>query len=114
MARKTGKKRQFDKFGYGALALYAAAMLLLGLSVYGINVTSFVMRINETQRTREQMRTGRMVVVTSDHEQCRAYSFDNQTADVSAEQMMDCEKAMTRDGKGSASLNTFQRGFQNR
>ncbi len=113
MATKPNKPR-FDKFGYGALALYAAGMVALALGVYGVNLTSSGMRINETQRTRAQMRNGRMVVVTGDREQCRAYSFDNQTADVSAEQMVECEKALGPDGKGSASFNIFQHGFQNR
>ncbi len=107
------KKHRFDTFGYGALALYAGLMVLLALSVYGINLTSVSMRLNETERTRAQMRSGKMVVVTSDREQCRAYNFDNQTADVTAEKMLECEKVLPPE-KGSASFNIFQRGFQSR
>jgi len=115
MAQKKKHKSAINRFGYSALALYALGVLLLGLGIYGINVSSLVSRLRESERMREQIRSGRMVVITSDREQCRTYHFDNVTADVTAEKMVDCDNVITPDGKGNNSgFNTFQRGFQNR
>ena len=102
-----------DRFGYGALALYALGILVVALGIYGINVSSLIGRLHESDRMREQMRSGRMVVITKDREQCRTYRFDNMTADVTAEKMVDCENVIAPDGKGNNSgFNIFQRGFQ--
>ncbi len=103
-----------NRFGYGALALYALGILVMGLGVYGINVSSLTGRLHETEQMRAKMRSGRMVVVTPDREQCRTYHFDNVTSEVTAEKMAECENAIGPDGKGSGSFNIFQRGFQNR
>jgi hypothetical protein len=105
-----------NRFGYGALALYALGIVVVAVGVYGINVSSLVARLHETERMREQIRSGRMVVVTGDREQCRTYHFDNVTADVTAEKMVDCENVITPDGRGGhgSGFNIFQRGFQSR
>ncbi|HUI94190.1 MAG TPA: hypothetical protein VLX44_00425 [Xanthobacteraceae bacterium] len=115
MAPKKKHKSEGNRFGYGALALYAFGILVVALGIYGINLSSLIARMHETERMREQMRSGRMVVVTSDREQCRTYHFDNATADVTAEKMVDCENVIAPDGKGNNSgFNIFQRGFQSR
>jgi len=112
---KAKNKGEINKFGYGALALYALGILVMALGVYGINVSSLIARLHETERMREQMRSGRMVVVTGDRQDCRTYRFDNVTADVTAEKMVDCETVIAPDGKGNNSgFGIFQRGFQSR
>jgi hypothetical protein len=115
MAQTKKHKREFDKFGYGALALYAFGILVVTLGIYGFNVSSLIGRLHESDRMRDQIRSGRMVVVTKDREQCRTYRFDNMSAEVTAEKMVDCENVISPDGKGNNSgFNIFQRGFQSR
>ncbi len=113
MAQTQQPKPGINRFGYGALALYALGILAMGLGVYGINVSTLVGRQHETEQMRAKMRSGRMVVVGGDREQCRTYQFDNVTSEVTAEKMVDCENVISPDGKGSGSFNIFQRGFQN-
>ncbi len=114
MAQTQKRRPGVNRFGYGALALYAVGILTMALGVYGINVSSLIGRLHETEQMRTQMRSGRMVVVTGDREQCRTYHFDNMTSEVTAEKLVECENALSPDGKGSGSFNIFQRGFQNR
>src|SRR5215469_13563475 len=97
MAQPKQHKPGVNRFGYGALALYALGILVAALGIYGINVSSLIARLHESERMREQMRSGRMVVITADREQCRTYRFDNVTADVTAEKMVDCENVITPD-----------------
>ena len=114
MAIKTKKKARISRFGYGVLALYVFGVVaMMGLGIYGANLTSLMMRFNESERTRAQIRSGKMVVIMPDREQCRSYHFDNKTADVTAETLVECDKILP-DRQGSESLNTFQRGFQRR
>ena len=115
MAKTNKHESGTNRFGYGALALYALGILVVALGIYGINVSTLIARLHESDRMREQMRSGRMVVVTKDREQCRTYRFDNVTADVTAEKMDECENVMTPDAKGNnGGFNIFQRGFQSR
>src|SRR5215813_10233813 len=90
---KTAKKRasQFNKFGYGALAVYAIGMILFAGSVYGLSLTNLLMKLNATERAREAARTGRMVFATPDRMGCRSYRFDNQTAELGRETVADCD-----------------------
>lgn len=114
MAIKTKKKGRISRFGYGVLALYVLGVVaMMGLGIYGANLTSLMMRFNESERTRAQIRSGKMVVIMPDREQCRSYRFDNKTADVTAETLEECDKILP-ERQGSESLNTFQRGFQRR
>ena len=109
------RKSRINKFGYGALALYAFAIVLTGLGIYGINLSTLMARLNESERIRAQMRTGSMTIVTKDREQCVTYRFDNVTSEVTAEKMVECEGTLGPEGnKNSGSFNIFQRGFQNR
>jgi hypothetical protein len=114
MAATKKHKPESNRFGYGALALYALGILAMALGIYGINVSSLVARLHETERMREQMRSGRMVVITKNREDCRTYRFDNVTADVTAEKMVDCENVLPPDGKNSSGFGMFQRGFHDR
>lgn len=109
--QKPTQKPRFNKFGYGALALYALGILVVGLGVYGANVTNMINRSKESELMRAKMRNGRMVIVNQDREQCRSYHFDNQTSDVTAETVDDCDIPLL-DGRGSGSFGVFQRGFQ--
>jgi len=85
------KKQGFDKLGYGAFALYVALMGVLALGVYGINVTSLRMDQSRSDRERAQVRNGRMLVLTEDRAQCRSMRFDNETAELGREALVDCD-----------------------
>jgi hypothetical protein len=113
------KKRasQFNKFGYGALAIYAVAMILLAGSVYGLSVTNLLMKFNQAERTREAARTGRMVFATPDRMGCRSYRFDNQTAELGQETVADCDEQRGPDLRPPAASGSFgavRDGFNNR
>jgi hypothetical protein len=115
--KKPTKKRtsQFDKFGYGALAIYAIGMLLLAGSVYGLSLTNLLMKFNAADRAREAARTGRMVFATPDRMQCRTYRFDNQTAELGTETTSDCDEQKTPDARPhSGAFGTIRDGFNNR
>jgi hypothetical protein len=110
MAQKT--KKRFDKLSYGALALYVAVMLVLGLAVYGINATSLIMDQNRSDRARAQVQSGRMVIVTEDRTQCRTLRFNNETAELSRETLVDCDSKLGTDSDGSFSV--IRDGFMKR
>src|SRR5579862_4946506 len=115
MAQSKKSKSRVNRLGYGALALYALGMLAAAVGIYGINLSSITSRLHESERVRERMRSGNMVVVTGDRQQCRTYKFDNVTSEVTAEQMVECENALPPDGTDhSGSFDVFQRGFQSR
>jgi hypothetical protein len=104
-------KKRFDKLGYGALALYVALMGCTALVVYGINVTSIIMTRNESDRARAQVQNGRMVVTTEDRTQCRSIRFDNETAELGRETLIDCDAARLRSDSGS-SFSVLHDGFK--
>ena len=107
------KKARFDKLGYGAMALYVSLLAVCGLGVYGINVGTLSMEQNRSDRAREQVRTGRMVVSTQDRTQCRSIRFNNETSELGNETLIDCDaRSLGLDGSGS--YNTFRSGFMNR
>ena len=84
------KKKGFDKLGWGALAIYVSLMGAIVLGVYGINASSMMMDQNRSDRMRQQVRSGRMVVTTADRTQCRTIRFDNETAELGRETLTDC------------------------
>jgi hypothetical protein len=90
MVPKSPPKR-FDKLGYGAFALYVALMGVMALGLYGINVTSLLMDQSRSARERAQVRNGRMLVLTDDRTQCRSIRFDNETAELGREALVDCD-----------------------
>jgi hypothetical protein len=106
-------KKRFDKLGYGALALYVALMGGMGLAIYGINITSIIMNRNESDRARAQVQSGRMLITTADRTQCRSMRFDNETAELDRETMIDCDAARLGSGTGS-SLSILRNGFNKR
>ena len=106
------KKKGFDKLGWGALALYISLMGAMVLGVYGINLSSMVMDQNRSDRVREQVRTGRMVVTTADRTQCRTIRFDNETAELGRETLSDCDVKTRPDS--STSLSIVRDGFNTR
>ncbi len=111
MPRKPQKS--FNKFGYGALALYATLVVALALGVYGINITSVIMDQNRSERARAQVQSGRMLVTTDDRTQCRSIRFDNETAELGRETLVDCEvRRGSQSGGGSFSF--FRDGFNKR
>ena len=106
-------KKRFDKLGYGALALYVALMGGMGLAIYGINITSIIMNRNESDRARAQVQSGRMLITTADRTQCRSMRFDNETAELDRETLIDCDAARLGSGTGS-SLSILRNGFNKR
>jgi len=105
-------RKPFDKLGYGALALYVALMGVMVLGVYGINATSLIMDQNRSDRAREQVRNGRMLVITNDRTQCRSIRFDNETAELARETLVDCDPRQLTDS--GASLGGIRDGFLKR
>lgn len=107
------KKKGFDKLGYGALALYVSLVGVVGLGVYGINVSSDMMDQKRSDLAREQVKTGRMLVGTADRTQCRSVRFNNETAELSHETLIDCDPHLATD-TGSSSLGILRDGFTKR
>ena len=105
-------QKGFDKFGYGALALYVSLVAVVGLGVYGINVSTIRMDQSRSDRARAQMQSGRMVVITEDRTQCRSIRFNNETAELSRETLIDCDGQIGSDSGGS--FNIFRDGFTKR
>ena len=105
-------RKRFDKLSYQALALYVAVMLVLGLAVYGINATSLMMDQNRSARDRARVQSGRMVIVTEDRTQCRTLRFDNDTAELGRETMIDCDPKLGTGSDGSFSV--IRDGFMKR
>jgi hypothetical protein len=115
MPRTKSRNARFNKFGYGVLALYAGAIVMAALGVYGFNVTSLVMSQSRSEQARARVQTGQMVMSTEDRVQCRSYRFDNTTQQLSAETLADCGDRLrsgTRSSGGSFSI--FRDGFVNR
>ena len=106
-------KARFNKLGYGALALYASLVAVVALGVYGLNVTSLIMDQSRSDRVRAQVNTGRMLVTTEDRVQCRSLRFNNETAELSRETLIDCDSKIGADTSGG-SFGIFRDGFINR
>jgi len=105
-------EKRFDKLGYGALALYVSLIGVMGLAVYGINLTGTIMDQNRSDRARAEVQTGRMVVSTEDRTQCRSIRFDNETAELGRETLTDCDVSV---GPGSGgSLGGIRNSFNKR
>jgi hypothetical protein len=102
----------FDKFGYGALALYVSLMAVMALGVYGINVSSIIMDQSRSDRARAQVQSGRMVITTEDRTQCRSIRFDNATVELGRETLIDCDARFGSDSGGS--LGVIRDGFVKR
>jgi len=101
--------------GYGVVVLYGSLIALLGLGIYGFNVSSVLMGQNASERARAQVRTGRMLVTTADRTQCRSMRFNNETAEMSAETLIECDsRPITSEFAPGASLGIFRDGFVNR
>ena len=110
MADKAQKGR-FNLLGYGAIALYVGFLAVVAAGVYGFNVTNMMVLFHSSELAREQMRTGHMVIETEDRSQCRSVHFDNQTSELSAETVTDCDAARADDRNGGGSYGMFRRSF---
>jgi len=106
-------KKRFDKLSYGALALYVALMGGTALAAYGINVTAILMDRNESDRARAQAQSGRMLITTADRTQCRSLRFDNETAELGRETLIDCD-ATRLGGDSASSFSILRDGFNKR
>jgi hypothetical protein len=113
MVRIKARKRGFNLLGYGAIGLYVFLIGVVAAGVYGFNVTSLMLSQSSSERAREQVRIGRMLITTEDRVQCRAMRFNNETSEVSAERLIDCDDARSEDRSGG-SLSLFRDGFVNR
>jgi len=113
MAKKP-KKAKFDKLGYGALALYASLVVVVGLAVYGINMSTNIMDQNRSDRARAQVQTGRMLLTTADRTQCRTMSFNNETIEVGRETLIDCDPNTVATDPSGSTFTTIRDGFMKR
>ncbi len=111
MAQGKARKGRFNLFGYGAIALYVSLLVVAAAGVYGFNLTSLLLALRTSELTRDQMRTGHMVITTDDRTTCRSVRFNNQTSELSKETAMDCDDAKADIG---GSFNLFRNGFRNR
>ncbi len=108
------KKKGFDKLGYGALALYVSGVAVVGLAVYGINVSTTMMDQTRSDRARERVQTGRMLMTTADRTQCRTLSFNNETTEFSRETLIDCDPNTIATDPGGSAFSTMRDGFMKR
>jgi hypothetical protein len=113
MPQARARKMAFDKFGYGALALYGAGMVAMAVAVYGFNLASVVRDLTDSDRARAKLQTGRMLMRTEDRTQCRFLRFDNRTSLITDETLTECGEqsnplaAPPADG----SYSVFREGF---
>ena len=98
MPGKGTKTFGFNKFGYGALALYATMIVVASQS--------------NSDRARAKVKTGRMVIGTEDRVQCRSLNFNNETQELSAETLAECDQRFI--GSPGGSFGIFRDGFVNR
>jgi hypothetical protein len=108
------KKTSFDRTGYGALALYVSLLGLMMLGVYGINVSAAIMDQNRSDRARAQVQTGRMLMTTTDRTQCRSMHFNNETAELGRETLIECDANNVATDPGGNSLGAVREGFMKR
>jgi hypothetical protein len=106
----SARKSEFNKLGYGALALYAGLLVAMAFGIYGANVTGA--KRDQSERTRAEVRTGRMLMMNADRSRCRAIRFDNETSELSGETLTDCDSGNRADTRGSFS--GFRDSFVNR
>ena len=109
MAKTRLRKTRTHKVGYSALALYAAILVGGGLGVYGWSFTDIF--TSSSDKLRAEVQTGRMLVATDDRVQCRSYTFDNATAQMSSEKLTECAD---RPGTKTKSFGVFQDSFSKR
>lgn len=113
MADKAQKGR-FNLLGYGAITLYVGLLAVMAVGVYGFNMTNMMMLFRGSELTREQMRTGHMVINTEDRTQCRSMHFDNQTSELRAETVTDCDGAQAEEHGGGGTFGMFRHSFTGR
>ena len=105
-------EKRFDKLGYSALALYVWLIGVMGLAVYGINLTGTIMDQNRSDLARAQVQNGRMLVSTEDRTQCRSIRFNNETAELGRETLIDCDASIRPELGGT--LGGIRSGFNKR
>lgn len=108
------KKKSFDRTGYGALAIYVSLLGLMVLGVYGINVSTAIMDQNRSDRARAQVQTGRMLMTTADRTQCRSMHFNNETAELGRETLIECDANSVATDPGGSSFSAVREGFMKR
>jgi hypothetical protein len=108
------RKRRFNLVGYGAIALYLGGLAMVAAGVYGFSLTKMMMLFRSSALTREQVRTGHMLIGTDDRTQCRSMHFDNETSALTAEKVMDCDDAKLEERGSNGSYGMFRDGFRNR
>ncbi|HLH88333.1 MAG TPA: hypothetical protein VKX28_07730 [Xanthobacteraceae bacterium] len=113
MADKAQKAR-FNLLGYGAIAVYIGLLAMVAAGVYGFNMTRMMMLFRGSELTREQMRTGHMVITTEDQTQCRSIHFDNQTSELGAETLADCDAVQAQEHSGGGTFGVFRHSFTGR
>ena len=114
MANTKARKFRFNLFGYGAIALYVTVLAVVAAGIYGFNLSDLLATIHKSELMREQLRTGRMVTATEDRTRCRSVRFNNETAELSAETVTDCEVVTGQSRGPGGSFSVFRNGFVGR
>ncbi|HEX4555244.1 MAG TPA: hypothetical protein VH249_14730 [Xanthobacteraceae bacterium] len=115
LRKPRARKAAFDKFGLGAIALYAGGVIVVACAVYGINLSTVINKFNESERLRAQAQRGQIMVGTEDRTQCRVVRFDNQTSQITGESLVACTERRATDSRSSEStLNGFRDSFTKR
>ncbi len=109
------RKAPFNKFGLGAIALYATGLVVVACAVYGINLSTIINKWNESERLRAQSQNGRMLIGTADRTKCRALRFDNTTSHITGESLVECsDRPATNGASSEGSYSIFRDGFAKR
>ena len=109
------RKPAFDKFSLGAIALYAAGIVVVACAVYGVNLSTVINKFNESERLRAQAQRGEMLIGTEDRTQCRSVRFDNHTSQITGETLVACAAQRATDSRSAGStLSGFRDGFTKR
>jgi hypothetical protein len=115
LRKARAKKPAFNKFGFGAIALYVVGVIVVACAVYGINLSTIINKFNESERLRAQAQRGEMLIGTEDRTQCRSLRFDNHTSQITSDTLVACSTQRATDSRSAGStLSGFRDGFTKR
>ena len=115
LRKPRSRKAAFDKFGLGAIALYAVGVTVVACAVYGINLSTVINKFNESERLRAQAQRGEMLIGTEDRTQCRSLRFDNHTSQITGDTLVACSTQRATDSRSAGgTFSGFRDGFTKR
>jgi hypothetical protein len=113
MARARTRTPTLYKLGYGLLAAYAAGMVVLALGVK-VDLSTLFQSHNDSERLRNEVKNGRMLISTGGNMECRSIRFDNETVQLSRETLTDCGDQLHMDARSGGQISVFRDGFTKR